>query len=300
MMRLTLQQRMERTGFHVRTVPVDRLEDLRKDIEGLRNDLDATFSQDDLSGFRFELPAELPEARSIIVMAKPQPSLVVTVRHDGGTWPLTIPPTYADGAKVDADALEALSSTLSPASHRFVKAKLPLKTLAARTGMAKYGKNNIVYIPRFGSFHRLTAFFSDLPCGEDQWQDREGLPGCDDCHACVRACPTGAIPEDRFLMRAERCLTYLNEKDAGVPFPEWVDPRAHNALVGCMRCQRVCPYDRAALDFSVAGGELSEEESALLLSGRRDGEAAVALGEKLRGMGLDMTLFPRNLEVLLR
>jgi ferredoxin len=194
----------------------------------------------------------------------------------------------------------ALNAALSPASYRFVKARLPLKTLAARSGLAKYGKNNIAYIPRFGSYHRLTAFFSDLPCSEDQWQDREALPGCDGCQACVRACPTGAIPEDRFLIHAERCLAYLNEKDSSVPFPEWVDPQVHNALVGCMRCQKVCPYDKLVLDFTSARGELSEEETALLLSGQRDGEAAAALGRKLEGMGLDPSVFPRNLKVLLR
>lgn len=299
-MRLTLQQQMERTGFQVRTISIDHLADIRNDIESLRGDLDPAFREEALPPFRFEPPKDLLDARSIIVMAKPQPSLVITLRHEGQVWPLTVPPTYADGAKVEAEALEALSATLSPATYRFIKARLPLKTLAARSGLAKYGKNNITYLPKFGSFNRLAAFFSDLPCAEDQWQDREVLPGCDECHACVRACPTGAIREDRFLIQAERCLTYLNEKDASVPFPDWVDPRVHNALVGCMRCQRVCPYDRLALDYISARGELSEEETALLLSGRKDGEAAAALNRKLEGMGLDLSVFPRNLRVLLR
>lgn len=300
MMRLTLQQKMERTGFEVRTISVDHLEDIRNDIEALKGEVDDEFWKENLSNFRYELPPELPDAKSIIVVARPQPSLVVTLRHNGESWGLTIPPSYADAAKVDQDALEALGKALSPSSYRYVKAYLPLKTLAARSGLVKYGKNNIAYIPRFGSFHRLTAFFSDLPCAEDQWQEREGLPGCDDCHACVRTCPTGAITEDRFLIRAERCLTNMNERDASVPFPDWVDPQAHNALVGCMRCQRVCPYNRMALDFTSARGELSEEETALLLSGQWEGEAAAALDEKLKGMGLSLSLFPRNLKVLLR
>lgn len=299
-MRLTLQQKMERTGFEVRTISVEHLEDIRKDVEAVKGEVDAALWNDSLSHFRYELPRELPDAKSIIVVARPQPSLSVTLRHGGENWGLTIPPSYADTAKVDQDSLEALGKALSPASYRYVKVQLPLKTLAARSGLVKYGKNNIAYIPRFGSFNRLTAFFSDLPCAEDQWQDREGLPGCEDCHACVRTCPTGAITEDRFLIRAERCLTNMNERDASVPFPDWVDPQAHNALIGCMRCQRVCPYNRTALDFSSARGELSEEETAQLLSGQREGEAAAALDEKLKGMGLDLTIFPRNLKVLLK
>jgi epoxyqueuosine reductase len=117
--------------------------------------------------------------------------------------------------------------------------------------------------------------------------------------ACVRTCPTGAIPEDRFLLRAERCLTYLNEKEAGVPFPEFVTSDAHNALVGCMRCQKICPYDKKVADWTVLRGELSLEETTLLLEGRREGKDVEALEEKLKGMGLDLTIFPRNLSVLL-
>ncbi|MDW5561847.1 MAG: 4Fe-4S double cluster binding domain-containing protein [Methanomassiliicoccus sp.] len=300
MMRLTLTQQMERSGFQARTVSVDHLEDLRKDIETLRESMDPLFYEEYIPAFHFELPRSMPDAQSLIVLARPQPSLMVTLRHDGQMWPLTIPPTYADASKADEDAVEALNAALSPQTYRFIKARLPLKALAARSGLAKYGRNNITYIPRFGSFHRLTAFYSDLPCTEDQWQDPEVLPGCEGCYACMRGCPTGAIPEDRFLVRAERCLTYMNEKDTSVPFPSWVDPQAHNALVGCMRCQRLCPYNKAALDFVAARGELSEEETALLLSGKREGESAFALDEKLRGMGLDPALFPRNLEVLLR
>src|SRR5690606_41793793 len=57
-----------------------------------------------------------------------------------------------------------------------------------------------------------------ISCHEDQWQELEQLSGCDGCDACLRACPTGAIAEGQFMMRAERCLTQLNEKDTSEPF----------------------------------------------------------------------------------
>lgn len=51
--------------------------------------------------------------------------------------------------------------------------------------------------------------------------------------ACLIECPTGAIGKDRFLLHAERRLVFHNERPAGVPFPDWIDPAWHNALFGC-------------------------------------------------------------------
>jgi epoxyqueuosine reductase len=299
---LKLSQQMQSSGALVRAVPVERLDDLRRDIEELNDDgkLDRAFYQENLTSFRFEPPAELPDTRSIVVAAWPQPALMVIAHDDNGSTPLVIPPTYADAARVDEEVLKSLEKALFPESYRFVKAQLPLKTLAARSGLIKYGRNNIAYVPKWGSYHRLTAFFSDMPCPDDPWQDREILAGCDGCLACLRTCPTGAIAEDRFLLRSERCLTYLNEKDTSAPFPEFVAPEAHNALVGCMRCQKICPYDKRVADWTVLRGELSAQETALLLEGRKDGEDVQALEGRLKSMGLDLAIFPRNLEVLLR
>jgi epoxyqueuosine reductase len=283
-------------------VSVAHLDELKEDIERLHRDglFDQAFYQENLANFRYELPPELPDARSIIVVAKPQPALTTLFRWRGRAIPLTVPPSYADASQVDAQILATMNKFLLPESYRFVKARLPLKSLAAHSGLVSYGRNNITYLPKFGSYHRLTAFFTDLQCNDDQWLERKMAAGCDNCRACLQACPTGAISEDRVLLNAQRCLTYLNEKDARVPFPSWVDPGAHNAVVGCLRCQRVCPYDRGVQGWAELRGDFSEEETAYLLEGRFEGERAAALEEKLKAIGLDLTVFPRNLEVLLR
>jgi hypothetical protein len=67
-----------------------------------------------------------------------------------------------------------------------------------------------------------------------------------------------------------------------------------------MRCQRVCPYDRGVQGWAEVRGEFSEEETDYLLEGKFEGEPAAAMDEKLKRSGLELTLFPRNLEVLLR
>jgi len=57
----------------------------------------------------------------------------------------------------------------------------------------------------------------------------------------------------------------LNEKKSKHAFPEWVPPDAHNALIGCMRCQKACPYDKDVADWYEDRGEFSEQEVAYLL-----------------------------------
>jgi epoxyqueuosine reductase len=299
---LKFHQQMESNGCYARMISVARLGELKEDIERLRRDgmFDPTFYQENLTGFRYELPSDLPEARSIIIVAKPQAAITAVFRWNGREVPLIVPPTYADAQEVTGQVLATLNKVLSPGQYRFVKAVLPLKTLAARSGLVSYGRNNITYLPKFGSYHRLVAFFSDLPCQEDQWQERQMMVGCETCRACIQSCPTGAIDPDRTLLRADRCLTYLNEKSSDVPFPSWVNAGSHNALVGCLRCQRACPYDKSVNGWAIARGEFSEEETAYLLEGRFEGERAAEMERKLATVGLELALFPRNLEALLR
>jgi epoxyqueuosine reductase len=299
---LKFHEQLQSRRCFARMISVGHLDELKDEMEKMHHDglFDQSFYQDSLTNFKYQLPEELPDARSIIVVAKPQPVITTVFRWNGREIPLIVPPSYADGPEVDAQVLSILNDVQRPESYRFIKTRLPIKSLAAHSGLVSYGRNNITYLPKFGSYHRLTAFFSDLPCQEDQWQDRELMAGCDTCHACLEACPTGAIAEDRFLLRAERCLTYLNEKGSNVAFPNWVDPGTHNALVGCMRCQRACPYNKGVQGWSEVRGVFTEEETAYLLEGTFTGDEAAAMEGKLKTMGLDLTIFPRNLAVLFR
>ena len=295
-------KKLDETGCFARTVAVSHLSELKEDIESLNREgkLDPSLYKLYLSGFEFSPPADLPDAQTLIVVARPQPALVTVFRWEGRSIPLTVPPTYFDAQAVNDHILSTMKQALLPAEHRFVRAKLPLKTLAARSGLVSYGRNNITYLPRFGSYHRLAAFFTDLPCPEDHWQERQLMAGCDTCEACRQACPTGAISDDRLLIRAERCLTYLNEMDSAVPFPQWVEPSVHHALIGCMRCQRACPYDKKVSGWSEAREEFSEDDTAYLLAGRFEGEKGKEMEARLQAIGLDLSVFPRNLKVLLR
>lgn len=295
-------RRLEQNDCYGSIVSAKHLQELAEEIRSLHSegllgeDIYHEFSD---PYFTPTLPKSLPNAESIIVIAVPQPILRTTFHWEGRKVQVSVPPNYPDAHKVTWRARHELKMAFRPRQYRFVRALLPVKLLAVRSGLARYGRNNITYIPKYGSFHRLTAFFSDYESPIDYWQDKEALPLCAKCRACINACPTNAIRKDRFLIRAEKCLTYLNEKEAKHEFPKWVDASAHNSIVGCMRCQRACPYDKKVVDWCEDRGEFSEEETAYLLRGKFKGDKAAEMQKKLNGVGLDLSLFPRNLEVLL-
>jgi epoxyqueuosine reductase len=196
---------------------------------------------------------------------------------------------------------EAVAEPLAAAGRTSAPALLPVKTLATSCGLAEYGRNNITYVPGMGSFHRLVAVFTDLPADEDTWQEPKRLAACDRCRACREACPTAAIGDDRFLLHAELCLTFWNEKPGDVQFPSWINPAWHNCLVGCMRCQDVCPENRAVLGNIEPTTEFSEAETELLLAGTGFANLSAATRRKLEEHDLAAALesFPRNLNALL-
>ncbi|MCJ7634639.1 hypothetical protein MUP77_19895 [Candidatus Bathyarchaeota archaeon] len=126
---------------------------------------------------------------------------------------------------------------------------------------------------------------------------------CEKCQACQRSCPTGAISSDRFLLHAERCIAYLNERKGDIPFPTWIDPSWHNCLYGCLYCQRVCPEDRLFLNWTVEKEEFSQEETELLLREQSLNRLPSLTLEKLKNLDLtdpdSLDNLPRNLSVFL-
>jgi len=292
---------LESAGLQGRILPVSRLGQVQSDIESLLEAglLDRAFYEENLRRFKYAAPEGMPQAQSLVVIDVPQPQFRLHFHFEGRDVPVLLPPTYADPYGIDARVKGVLERSVASDQCRFAKAILPYKTIATRTGLAKYGRNNITYVPRYGSFHRLTGFFTDADLGTDHWQEREMLPRCAKCRACLEACPTGAIAEDRFLIKAETCLTNLNEAPAERQFPSYVRSTAHHSIVGCIKCQRACPYDSELLGWCEEGERFSEEDTAYLLKGGFGGREAEEMEKRLGKWGLDLSIFPRNLQVLL-
>jgi epoxyqueuosine reductase len=286
-------------GYDAAVASAGHLEDLRREITGRieSGEVDRAFAGERLAHFDFSPTIDGKRPGSIIITAAPQPEQLALFRYRGRDHAYPIPPTYADDT--DVAVAVVLHDVLAPRGFKLSPARIPLKLLAVRTGLAKYGRNNIAYHPRFGSYCRLQAFVSDLPATTDRWIEPTWLPECTACTACVQACPTGAIPADRAVILAERCLTYFNERPED--FPDWLKPAWHTCLVGCLRCQLACPVDR---DIDIEPGEpfrFGAAETENLLAAGREDDLTPKVREKLAALGFleDRGLIVRNLRVLL-
>jgi epoxyqueuosine reductase len=291
---------LRKRGYQARVVSIRHLQSIQAEIAERRQQglLDKDFYKDRLSWFKF-LPPEDFVAASLIVVAVPRPQSQAIFKWKGGRLPLILPPTYTAYDETSKAIGGLLSELLGRKGYRATQTALPLKVLAVRSGLASYGRNNITYIPGLGSFLQLVAVYSDLPCEIDTWREPAMMKACEKCTRCREACPTGAIPSDRFLLRAERCIVYHNEKPGGVPFPNWLKPSWHNCIMGCMHCQRACPVDQKFLDWIGVKEEFSEAETKLFLEGAKLDELPEATAKKLGHLGLagDIDRFPRNLRV---
>jgi epoxyqueuosine reductase len=295
---LALSEELASQGYKSKILSSDHIHDLQKEIESrYRQGLfDEEFYTEELTGFDFKIAYSLSGSKSLIIVAAPQPQVRVAFNRLGESYHVIIPPTYS--YETDRQIQELLEHHLKPAGFQVKKAKLPWKLLAVRSGLAQYGKNNITYVDGMGSYYRLVAFISDLPPTEDQWQAPQVLARCENCKACMKACPTGAINADRFLLYGERCLTFHNERRG--EFPHWIKPSWHNCLVGCLYCQKACPVNKDVVKPVTEGPVFSEEETAFILRSAPLKELPQAVFQKLEQLDVIeyLPVLGRNLRVL--
>jgi len=299
-------------GFHELTeenckfsvISTCHLPELQREIENRRNQgqFDNEFAQQYLFRFKFSPPPELPTAQSLVVVAMPRPPTKATFNWKGKKQSFILPPTYTayDEKRLHVERL--VVEAVGKNGYKIATPLLPLKLLATRSGLAEYGRMNIAFVQGMGSFLRLTAVYSDMPCESDSWQEPKIMGRCKDCDLCQKACPTGAISSERFLLRAEKCLTYHNEKESKIPFPNWIKPEWHNAIVGCIRCQAACPENKPFLKWVGETAEFTEEETKLLLNAVPREQLPTPTVAKMKLLSLTdyYNELPRNLGVLLR
>ena len=298
-----LAQRFAERGWQGRVVKAERLAELKRELE--TRHAEGRVDNALLRRFDFSPQSSLPHVASLVVVAVPQPAYFVSFVWSGERKRFLVPPTYLRGSQVIEEVRGTVEDVLRPSGHGIADASVPEKLLAARSGLSTYGKNNLAYVPGMGSFLRIVAFVSDLPCDCDAWEDPVLLPFCEDCDACICCCPGGALasPPSGFLtLTAERCITYWDGKPRAIRWPAWMTSLKRDTLLGCMRCQQVCPANRPSLEHIETGPEFSEEETALILSWPREEQLPADTRDKLEAFDMLDFLdvhFPRNLAPLL-
>ena len=71
----TVLEALERDGCSAKAVSIDRLDQLKEDVQSLRNAgaLDEKVYNDYLLTMQYQVPKDFPDARSIVVIAVPNP-----------------------------------------------------------------------------------------------------------------------------------------------------------------------------------------------------------------------------------
>ena len=132
---------------------------------------------------------------------------------------------------------------------------------AQQAGLGWIGRSGNLISRKDGSYLFLAGIITDLkvPYGEPH------RDFCGTCRACIDACPTEAITEQR-TVDSKRCISYLTIEHRGplpnLPFDNW--------LFGCDICQEVCPWpqkfatepERSEFEPRPVYAQLTEEQLA--------------------------------------
>jgi epoxyqueuosine reductase len=302
----TLTTWAARKGYDIAWGPGSLLGEVRAEIVGRssRGELDPV-SVEKWLGWVRDPGAAADTPGTVIAIAVPCPACSIRFTRGGRVLTATVPPTYVEDARDNEIVRQELRDLLPELNGDLELIGPARKALAVRLGLTAYGLNNITYSAKLGSYVLLVALATSARLGS--WPGSkpgrpEVLSECESCGRCRDACPTGAIAADRFLLRAERCLTCWNELPG--PLPGWFPADAHNCLIGCMLCQEVCPVNEGRLTTRDSGVLFDERETSALLAGEQGMTPALdaSIQAKLDLIGLPgiKAVMGRNLALLIR
>lgn len=255
------------------------LDDVKREIARRHDDgeFDPVFYSNALSErFGFSPEGPVKEVKSVLLLSIPRPLHLLRFETEDGVVQAMVPPTYVNYGSV-FERVQLEIETLIGSHVHLERMKAPHKAVAARSGLVAYGRNNITFTEKTGSFHQIAGYLTDLDPSENGGpplarQEPRMMDRCKNCRICQNACPSGAIGGDRFLLHAERCLTFLNEYH--VPWPK-LSRGVHNSIIGCMTCQLCCPVNKDRLNTVELPEVFTVEETRAILA---DGELEAAGG----------------------
>jgi len=283
--------------------------EVRGMVDELRNTgaIDPVFFQEWLNEFRYVEDCTIQPVSALVLIAVPRPAHIVTFDVPGRILDMVLPPTYVNYRRTFEMVRDDFLANVVKGKDGVEILNVPIKTLAGLVGFIRYGKNNVGYVPGYGSYVQLVCLATTYPF-ELEPADKTGaidrhnqmLEECRDCKRCVQACTMGAIPEDRFLLRAQSCYTAFSE--SAKPIPQGLHSPSPQCLIGCMKCQLSCPVNRGLLKYEKVPEQFTKEESQYMLNARvpYQGEIWSRIITKFAKLGLteQPPLFVRNLQLI--
>ena len=153
--------------------------------------------------------------------------------------------------KLAAELKNRFPGELGRESFRGVVDTAPIleKEWAARAGLGTIGRNSLLIHPKFGSRVFIGILLTTAPpeffesTQVQVYGDPVPSDPCVGCTRCARACPAGAISENRTL-HASRCLNYWLIEYKGGELPAEIRNKTCSRVFGCDTCQSACPYNQ--------------------------------------------------------
>lgn len=128
------------------------------------------------------------------------------------------------------------------------------KAWAVEAGIGWQGRHSIVINKDIGSFFFLGILILNIRLDYDEPGTKDY---CGTCRACIDACPTSAINDNR-TVDARRCIANLTIENRG-PVPEDIIPRLGGRVYGCDICQEVCPWNNRPVLTHIKEFEMPEQ-----------------------------------------
>ena len=137
--------------------------------------------------------------------------------------------------------LQHMQETIGDLNGRCFVDSAPVmeRAWASKAGIGWIGKHSLLINKTQGSFFFLAEIIVDA---ELEYDAPFATDHCGTCTACIDACPTGAIVENKVL-DGSKCISYftIELKDA---IPTSYKNKFDDWMFGCDICQEVCPWNR--------------------------------------------------------
>jgi len=136
--------------------------------------------------------------------------------------------------------MQALTEQVGEIEGRVFVDSAPVldRAWAAKSGLGWIGKNSMLITKQKGSFYFIAEIIVDL----DLAADLPTTDHCGTCRACIDACPTDAIVEDR-VVDSTKCISYLTI-ELREQIPSSFKDKMEGWAFGCDICQDVCPWNK--------------------------------------------------------
>lgn len=146
------------------------------------------------------------------------------------------------------EAVSELSKLLTDQGCKvLIDPPLPVKEIAYRSGLGKFGKNSLIHNEQSGSLMTLHLILTNAQLPASVTAPGE-ISDCGSCRLCIDACPMNAIDENGAL-RLSRCIRYHMLSSDIIPLE--VREEIGDRILGCEDCQISCPRNRAVYNNAV-------------------------------------------------